>query len=191
MRTPQLFKASPPLRDKGLPHLTGVCGARREPWEAGGGPLGSWAGSGTIAHCRALSRTPLASSTRRRPRQRRSRACGRSSSPPRASSALPCRAVSPAPPPAPAPPCPPRLRTRSRRNPTSAPGLRVRACCRPRAHPSPPLAQVPPGSVRPPPGERTRARRHAPAPRPPRAPQLRRAPGERPPRAPTGDDRGR
>ena len=158
--------------------------------------LGRWAGSGTIAHCRALSGAPLASSTRRRPRQRRSRACGRSSSSPRASSARPCRTVSPSPPPPPPPPCPPRVRTRSRRNPTSATGRRVRACCRAHARPSPPLAQVRTGSVRPPPGERPRrprrprrARRHAPAHRPPHAPQLRRAPGERPPPAPAGDER--
>ena len=49
MRTPQLFKAAPPLRDERLPHLPGVCGALRELWEVGGGQLGSGAGSGTIA----------------------------------------------------------------------------------------------------------------------------------------------
>ena len=49
MRTPQLFKAAPPLRDERLPHLPGVCGALHELWEVGGGQLGSGAGSGTIA----------------------------------------------------------------------------------------------------------------------------------------------
>ena len=156
--------------------------APRELWKLWGW-VGGWVGWGGGGN---WALPPLASPTSRCPRQRRSRACGRSSSPPRASSAHPWRTVSPPPPP---PSRPPHLRTRSQRNPTSAPGLRVCPCCRADARPPLPAQRARPGSLPPPPGERTRARRHAPAHRPPCAPQLRCVPGEHPPPAPTGGGR--